>query len=120
RFGQGVFHGGLPYRDLDQAASPQREHSLLDRLLLQFVGRSANENQLAQFIIDLHDFVETGATLVSAFVASGTAFAVIDLGGLRFFGRVAGVDKRLVGNFQLFLAVRTNSAHEALGANQVH
>src|SRR4029077_6699555 len=36
RFAQYFFHGGLPQGDLDQAAAPQGNHSLLDGLLFQF------------------------------------------------------------------------------------
>src|SRR5882724_1998345 len=45
---------------------------------------------------------------------------MVNLGGLCFFRRVSRIDERLLRNFQLFLAIRTNTAHETLRANQVH
>src|SRR5689334_13213913 len=79
RLAQHFVHGGHARRDFHQPASPQRQHSLFDGLLLQFQRRSANQNQLAQFVVDLHYFVQAGASLVAALVARGAALAVVNL-----------------------------------------
>src|SRR6267142_1610646 len=91
----------------------------IDRLLLELQRRCANEDQFAELVVNFHDFVEAGAALVAALVASGAALAVINLGGLYFFRRVSRIDERLLRDIQLFLAIRTNTANQALRANQV-
>src|SRR6476646_6520440 len=60
---------GHSQRDLDQAAAAQREHAVIHGLLLQFESGRADQNQFAQFVIDLHDLVKTDASLVSGLVA---------------------------------------------------
>src|SRR5579863_187769 len=55
--------------DLDQSASAQHDHSLVDGLFLQFQRGSAHQNQFPQLVVDLHDFVKADAALVPGLVA---------------------------------------------------
>src|SRR5437016_14118547 len=92
---QDFFHGRLPARHLDQTAAPQRDHSLLDGLLLQFQCRSADKNELAQFIIDFHHFVQAGTSLIATLAARGATLAMINLCGFCFFRSIARVNQGL-------------------------
>src|SRR5436190_7204869 len=73
-----------------QSAPAERDHAFVDRLPAQLQGRGAHQDQLAQFVGDFHDFVETDAPLVAGVVAALAAGALLgdDLG--RFFRREAG------------------------------
>src|SRR5271156_4655155 len=88
RFPKNFFHGRLAQGYFSQTAAPQGEHSLLHRFLFQFQCRSANENQLAHLVVDFHNFVQTGTSLVAALVAGRAAFAMINFGGLHFIKRL--------------------------------
>ena len=114
-----LFHRCHACRDFDQPASPQRDHSLFDRFLFQFQGRSAHQDQLAQFVVDLHHFIQTRAPFVPALIARGASLAVINLGCFGFLGRIPGVNQRLFRHFQFFLAIHADAPHQALRANQV-
>src|SRR5215468_7449619 len=119
RLAQNLFHGCLSRGNLGEPAAAQRDHSLLDRLLLQLQGRGADQNQFAQFVINLHHFVQARAAFVAALVAGRTALPVINLHRLYFFGRVSRVNQCLLRHFQLFLAVHADTPHQTLRANQV-
>src|SRR6266404_6095899 len=119
RLEQDFFHRGLAQGHLDQAAAAESNHPLLDRLLLELQRRRADEDEFTELVIDLHDLVETGAALVAALVASRATLAVINLRGFYFFRRVSRVNERLLRDVQLLFAIRTNTAYQALRANQV-
>src|SRR3984893_13819676 len=112
RLAQYFFHRRLTQRRLNQAAAPQRNHSLLDGLLLQLQRRRAHQNQFPQLVVDFHHFVQTGSSLVSVLVACRASLAVINLRGLHFFRRVPRVDQRLLRHFQLRLAIDANAPHQ--------
>src|SRR5207244_4310843 len=65
---ESVFH-------LAQPARAQRDHAFVDRLAAQLEARRADENQLAELVGDLHDFVETDAAFVAGLVAALAAGA---------------------------------------------
>ena len=69
----------------------------LDRFPLQLETRRADENQLAQLVGDLHDFVEADAALVAGLVADLAAGAACGTTLLRLLGREADLDQRLRG-----------------------
>src|SRR3989442_1602428 len=72
-FPQNFLERGQPGGSLDQAAAAQRDHSLVKRLLFQFHRGSPNQDQLAEFVVDLHDLVQPDAPFVAAFVAGPAA-----------------------------------------------
>ena len=65
-----------PVLDLPQTAAAQRDHAFLDGLAPQLERRRADENQLAQLVGDLHDFVQADAALVAGLVALVAARAL--------------------------------------------
>src|SRR5271155_686621 len=60
---QDFFHGRLPGGHLLQAAAPERDHPLLQGLLLDLQRRGADEDQLAKLVVDFHHLVQTNAAL---------------------------------------------------------
>src|SRR6202011_1486327 len=69
---------------LGQATPAKREHSLIDRFLLELQRRRAHQNQFAQFVVDLHDLIKTDAALVAGLIAGATSLAYGDFRGRRF------------------------------------
>src|SRR5262245_34689796 len=94
RFADDFFDRRQPVHDLPQAASTQRDHSLLDRFPPEFETRRADENQLAQFFCHFKDFVQPDAALVAGLVALLAAHALHRRHGLGFFGREARLHER--------------------------
>src|SRR5690242_10705948 len=64
RLARDLFQCGQSGHRFDQPASTQSDHAVLNRLLLQFHRRSADENELLQLVVDLHHLVETSTALV--------------------------------------------------------
>ena len=109
----------MPSRHLDQAAAPQRDHAALDRLLLQFHRRRADQNQFPDLVVDFHHFVQTAAPLVAGVVADAAALALLNLDRLGLFRRVAFFNQRLSRHVDHFGAVLANAADQSLRADQV-
>ena len=84
RFARDFFQRRHARAHLDQSAAAQRDHAALDGLLLQFHCRGADQDQLADLVVDLHHFVQTAAALVSGVVADAAALALLNLDGPRF------------------------------------
>ena len=93
---------------------------MLNRLLFQFQGGGADEDQFPQLVVHFHYFVQTSTAFVATLVAGVAALPVINLRRLDFIGGIPSVDERLLGQFQFFFAIRTDAAHEALCADKVH
>src|SRR5713101_790341 len=110
-FPQDFLERGLPGGDLDQAAAAQRDHALLKRFLLQFQGRCPHQDELAELIVDLQDFIEPDAPLVPTLVARPTALAVVDRRRLSFLRSESSIQQRLLRNVQRLLAIRADAAH---------
>src|SRR5690242_2259667 len=72
---------------LGQTAAPQRDHAALDSFLFQLHGRSADQDQLANLIVNFHDFIKARAPLVAGAVAVGATLAFEDLYRLGLFRR---------------------------------
>src|SRR6266851_3623613 len=104
-FPQDFLERGQPGGDLEQAAAAQRDHALLQRFLLQFQGRCPHQDELAELIVDLHDFIEPNAPLVPALVARRTTLAMIDRRRFSFLRSEPGIQQRLLWDFQRLLAI---------------
>src|SRR6476469_670161 len=74
---------------LDQSAATQRDHSVLDGFLFQFDCRGADQNELANVIVNFHHFIQTGAAFIAGSIASGATATFENFDGLGFFRRVS-------------------------------
>src|SRR5215472_11324416 len=79
-----LFQGGDTVFDLDQAAAAQGKHALFDALFLKLDRGSADQDQLAYFIVDFQDFVQARPAFVPGVVAHVASAAFEDLDGPGF------------------------------------
>src|SRR5271170_4637712 len=113
---QYFFHGGQPGGHLLQAASPERDHSLLQRFFLDLQRRGADENQFAKFVVDFHYLVKAHAALIAGVVARRAALAVLHRGFRCLVLREPRLNQCGGLNLQRFLALRANSPNQPLRA----
>ena len=120
RLAHDFVHRGQTISDFLEAAPAKRKHSFLDGLVLQLDGGGALQNQLANFLAELEDFVETHPPLVTGVVAGAAAAPLEDFHVFRLFRRDAGFDERLRWNVELRLAVLANATNESLRTNEMN
>src|SRR3954470_14531321 len=106
--------------DLAQAAHPEGDHPLLDRLAPQLGARGANQNQLLEFLANRHHFIEADASLVAGRIALVAAGALHRRDFVGVLGREAGLHQRLRRLRRRFLAVGADPPDEALRADQMN
>src|SRR5208337_755566 len=120
RFAGHFFERGPACCNLDQPAAAQGDHAAFNRFFLEFNRRSAHQNQFPYLVVHFHQFVQTGAALVTGLVAGGAALALHDLHRLRLLGREAFIDQGLRRHFYGLGAVLADTPDEALGTDQMH
>src|SRR5436309_2989206 len=111
-FADNFFNCGDAVFDFDQPRAAQADHARLGSFLLDVDGRSAREDELADFVADHHDFDQTDATLVASVVALVASPALHDFESSDLVFFVAEVHKGLRGDVDDFLAGRADAAHE--------
>src|ERR1700674_5788686 len=65
RFANDFFDGRDSFFDLDETRTPQADHASLGGVSLDIHGRTAGEDQVANAVVDLHDFDEADPALVA-------------------------------------------------------
>src|SRR5215472_16003164 len=108
RFPDHLFDGGHSQSHFGQAAAPQRNHPVVGGLLLERECGRADQDEFAQFVVDLHYLVQANSALVAGLVAIAAALAFENMRVRNLILRVAGVQHGLLGDLHLFLAVRAN------------
>lgn len=100
-----------------QAILPQRHHAEFNRLLFQHNRRRALVDQLADRIVDLHQFVDPLAPFVAGVVAGIATFAVEEI----LLADVASRELELIEKCLVRLisgaALRTDAPEQALAEN---
>src|SRR6185437_658422 len=119
-FARHFFQRGDAILHLDKTAATKRDHAALHGFLFQFDGRGADENQFAYFIVNFHDFVETGTTFVSGVVAVVAASSFVNFDVLGFFRSVARFNLGLRRQRNFFTALSADASHQTLRTDEVN
>src|SRR5258707_473391 len=119
RFANDFFDGRDSFFDLDEARTSQADHASLGGVSFDVHGRTAGEDQVTNAVVDLHDLDEADATLVARVVAFVAATPLEDDERPELVLLVAEIEERLRRDLHLFLAVRADTAYEALSGNEL-
>src|SRR5260370_39416893 len=120
RFADNFFDRSNAVLDFNQPRTAETDHSRLGSFLLDVDGRSAREDQLADFVADHHDFDQTDAALVAGVVAFDAAASLHDLESSDLVFLVTEVDEGLRGDAADFLPVPPTAPHPALHSTYLH
>src|SRR5690349_20507042 len=70
RFARDFLERGHARGRFDQPRAAQCDHPVFNRFLLQFRCRRTHQDQFADVVVYFHDFVKTGAALITGAVAN--------------------------------------------------
>src|SRR3954464_14934468 len=86
RFADDLFDRRGPREDRAQAGLAQARHAVLAGAGPQVFRRGVGDDQVADFVVDRHQFVDARAPAVAGVVAAVAAAAVVELLALRVRG----------------------------------